>query len=63
MRSEPIKTTSEITEKMTYQIPKLETHGAYTSKVGGGGSFGNAPTFNEFWDGSKFWEDLERPSF
>ena len=63
MRLEPIRPTPETTERLAYQAPKLENHNNYTAIIGGGGSFGAIQNPGEFWDNSKFWEDLGRPSF
>ena len=63
MRLEPIRPTPETTERQAYQIPKLEHHGEYMTRVGIHISIAGTASPSEFWDTSKFWDDLERPSF
>ena len=63
MRLEPVTSVPEKIERQVYQTPKLELHGDYIARVGGGESFGAISNPGEFWDTSGFWDDLNRPSF
>ena len=65
MALEPTKPTPETITRQTYQTPRLERHGDYKLTVGRSTCIGCTALQNpgEFWDNSKFWDDLERPSF